>query len=174
MARLRRGAHVVGVAAGLLVAWSGPAGAVTVSDEMTFRAAWSNAAETQIDLAADITLTCAGGGTAQRNGATALTLDGHGHSITQTCANSNAIVVLSNAFGVSMVMLRNVTITHGKATGSLTLTNSTVNATTDSNNVSESVTVEVRKRHQPRPHQPRPHQPPAPAALVQAVVRFTG
>jgi len=183
-------AAALSLAAGVLGAWSGPAGAVTVTDETTFRAAWSNTAETQIDLAADITLTCAGGGTAQRNSATALTLEGHGHSITQTCANSIALTVIDSASGASMVILRNVTITHGKATRSLAIMAATADASTDSNTFSEPLTVEVRKKGKPRPDKPRPDKPrpdkprrrqptpvpaaPAPAAPVLAVVRFTG
>ena len=139
------------------VALSAPAGAVTVTDETSFRAAWSNATETKIDLAADITLTCGGGGTAQRNSTTALIIDGHGHSITQTCANS---IVVNNPFGVSM--FRNVTITGANAPNTV------------GGAMSQPITVEVRKRHKPRKHQPSPHQQPAPAASVPAVVRFTG
>ncbi len=86
-----------------------PAGATTVNDEATFRAAWTNAAETQIDLAANITLTCGGGGVAVRNSATALNLDGHGHSITQTCADNGVL----RQDGTGALALQNVTITGG-------------------------------------------------------------
>jgi len=34
-----------------------PAGAITVTDEASFRAAWTNPAETQIDLSNDVTFT---------------------------------------------------------------------------------------------------------------------
>jgi len=101
---------VVGLAAaGLLAFGSTPASATTVNDETTFRAAWINPAETQIDLAADITLTCGGGGVAVRNSSTALTLDGHGHTITQACANNGVL----QQDGSGALTLRAVTITGG-------------------------------------------------------------
>jgi len=165
--RHRRSARVVsavvalGVGVAVLVACTAPAGAITVSDEATFRAAWSNPAETRIDLATDITLTCGGGGTAQRDSTAALTIDGHGHNITQTCANHAALV---SPLGVSM--FRNVTVTGDDAPDPA------------GNRIGQSMTVEVRRRHQPRRHQPRPHQPRAgpavPAQPVLAVARFTG
>lgn len=192
MARLRRRAHgarllvALGLVANLLLAWSDPAGAVTVTDETTLRAAWSNPAETQIDLAADITLTCDGGGTSQRNSTIPLTVDGHGHSITQRCANSLALVVPDDASGGggSPVTLRNVSVKRVNATVPATLTNSSTagNPSGTVGEVSESMTVQVRKarHHHPRRHgsHPAPAAPvpaaPAPAAPVQAVVRFTG
>jgi predicted outer membrane repeat protein len=111
-----------------------PAGAVTVTDEATFRAAWIAPATATIDLAADITLTCPGGGTATRPvGAVALTLDGHGHTITQTCPFNQVLFVDAT----TATTFANVTITGGQATagqtgggikthGPLTLTNSVV------------------------------------------------
>ena len=167
-------ALALGVA--LLVTSTAPAGAVTVNDEATFRAAWSNAAETQIDLTADITLTC-GSGAAQRNSATPLILDGHGHSITPACADRPALVVL-NATSVansSPVTFRNVTINRGNA-DSVALTSSSASG----NALGQVITVEVRRLHHPRHHQPRPHQPrlvpaaPVPARPVLAVANFTG
>jgi hypothetical protein len=69
--RLVSAVGVLGLAVAALAALgSGPAGATTVSDETSFRDAWVTAAETQIDLAADITLTCtdgAGNGVSVRN-----------------------------------------------------------------------------------------------------------
>ena len=190
--RQRRSARVVcaavaalGLGAAFLVMWTPPAGAVTVDDEATFRAAWSNPAESQIHLAADVTLTC-GGGVAPRNSATALTVDGHGHSITETCATSPALVVLNDASGggSSPVTFRNVTINGGNATRSGALTNSVIAGGNASNGagsgVNQVITVDVRKRHEGRHHHPRGHRPrttpaaPLPAAPVQAVVRFTG
>jgi hypothetical protein len=174
-------AVALGLVAGVLMAWADPAGAVTVTDETTLRAAWSNSAETQIDLAADIRLTCAGGGTSQRKSAMPLTLDGHGHSITQTCANSLALVVLNDASGggASPVTLLNVTVNPGNAALPATLTNSRItgNPSSAAGGVSQVITVQVRKarHHQPRRHRSRPAPAaPAPAAPVQAVVRFTG
>jgi hypothetical protein len=101
---------VLGVAAAGIVTFGlTPAAATTVNDETTFRAAWINPAETQIDLAADITLTCGGGGVAIRNSSTALTLDGHGHTITQTCANNGVL----QQDGSGALTFRAVTITGG-------------------------------------------------------------
>jgi len=171
-------AVALSLGAGLLVLWPVPAGAVTVNDESAFRAAWSNPAETQIDLAADITLTC-GSGAAQRNSATPLTLDGHGHTITPACADRPALVVL-NAASVgnsSPVTFRNVTINRGNATDSVALTSSSAFW---GNGLGQVITVEVRRLHhlhhrQPRPHQPRPvPAAPVPARPVLGMPRFTG
>lgn len=112
---LRRAAFVLAtlaLAGGGAVAVSSPAGATTVTDEATFRAAWSDVNETQIDLAADITLTCPGGA-AVRGATTALTLDGHGHSITQSCPGNR--VLAQN--GTGALTIQNVTITGGNTTG---------------------------------------------------------
>jgi hypothetical protein len=123
-----------------LAVWaSPPAGATTVNDETGFRAAWTNDATTSIDLGADITLTCGGGGTAVRS-ATAgpLTLDGHGHTITQTCANAQVLLVN----GTATTSFANVTITGGQANvgggggikshGPLILTNTVVTGNSSS------------------------------------------
>src|SRR6266545_2424169 len=146
MFRLRLGrvvAALAGVglgAAGLMAATSIPAAATTVSDEATFRAAWTNAAETQIDLTTDVALTCGGGGVAIRNSTTALTLDGHGHTVRQTCAANGVL----QQDGTGALTLQNVTITGGSNTapgyggglfshGPATFTNSAVWNNTSSN-----------------------------------------
>lgn len=99
------------VSASLLV-WAGPsAGAPPITDEAGFRAAFSNPAVTTIDLGADITLTCPGGGTVTRPSG-ALTLDGHGHSITQTCPGNQVL----DMTGTDPMSFSNVTITGGQAT----------------------------------------------------------
>jgi|RhiMetdeSRZDD1v2_1073273.scaffolds.fasta_scaffold71613_3 pectate lyase-like protein len=187
MDRLLRRAHgasvvaTLGLVASLLMAWSNPAGAVMVTDETTLRAAWLNPAETRIDLAADITLTCDGGDTGQRNSTIPLTLDGHGHSITLMCANSLALVVPNDAWGggASPVTLRNVNVKRGNAIVPAALTNSSItgNSSSTVGEVSQSMTVQVRKarHHRPRRHRSRPAPAaPTPVAPVQAVVRFTG
>jgi Putative pectate lyase-like adhesive domain len=131
----------IGLAAGGLVTWmSAPAAATTVTDEATFRSAWTNAAETQIDLTNDINLTCGGGGVAIRNSTTALTLDGHGHTVRQTCATNGAL----QQAGAGALTLQNVTITGGDNTvpgyggglfshGPATFSNSVVSGNTSSN-----------------------------------------
>jgi Putative pectate lyase-like adhesive domain/Bacterial Ig domain/PKD domain len=121
--------------AGLVVLTAGPAAATTVSDEASFRGAWTNPNEQQIDLATDITLTCGGGGQALRNSSTPVTVNGNGHTITQTCASQR---VLEQA-GSGALTFDGVTITGGTAPaaangggirapggGTVTLTNSTV------------------------------------------------
>jgi hypothetical protein len=123
--------------AGLVVVLAtAPAGATTVLDETTFRAAWTNPAETQIDLAANITLTCPGGASIRPNTATgAITVNGHGHTITQTCA-SNSVLIQD---GTGALTFQNVTITGGHAFDSgggiasdsnVSLMNSTVSGNT--------------------------------------------
>lgn len=126
------------LAAATLAVWaSSPAGATTVNDETSFRTAWTNDATTSIDLGADITLTCGGGGSAVRSvTAGPLTLDGHGHTITQTCANNQVLLVN----GTATTNFANVTITGGQADvgggggikshGPLTLTNTVVTGNT--------------------------------------------
>ena len=65
------GAAGLACASAMVVLADAPAAATTVNDESSFRTAWTNAAETQIDLAADITLTCGGGTAPTRNSSTA-------------------------------------------------------------------------------------------------------
>ena len=119
---------VVLTAAAFTVVMAAPAGATTVSDEATFRAAWANASETSIVLSADITLTNCGSGAPSRASATPLTLTGNGHTITQTCPGTR---VLSGG----AVTYDGVTITGGDAadfgggilaSASITLNNSLV------------------------------------------------
>ena len=102
-----------------------PAGATTVSNEAGFRAAWTNVSATKIDLTIDITLTCTGvnnDGVVSRNSSTAITVDGHGHTITQTCANGTNNGVLES-IGSGAVTLQNVTITGGNTSSSSVLPN---------------------------------------------------
>jgi hypothetical protein len=100
-------------AGGLAVLAASPAAATTVFDEANFRLRWANISETQIDLGADITLTCAGGGVAVRDAVlTSITVNGHGHTITQTCPNNG---VLAETSGLDFMTFQNVTITGGQA-----------------------------------------------------------
>ncbi|MGH8984891.1 MAG: choice-of-anchor Q domain-containing protein [Acidimicrobiia bacterium] len=119
-----------------------PAGAVTVSDEAGLRAAFADAAETQIDLANDITLVdcSAGGGDLERNSATALTINGNGFTITQTCAGER---VMRQA-GTGALTVDGITLTGGTDTGNgggidtdtapITVTNSTISDNTAGGN----------------------------------------
>jgi hypothetical protein len=133
---------VVTAGAGLVLT-SGPAAATTVSDEASFRSAWTNPNEHQIDLAADITLTCGGGGQAVRNSSTALTVGGNGHTVRQTCADQRVLQQVGNG----AITLDQVTITGGATPaavngagiqapggGTVTVTNSTVSGNTAGGN----------------------------------------
>jgi len=134
-------AGVVLAAGSLAVVGVSPAGATTVADEASFRAVWGNAAETQIDLAADITLTCDppnGGPRPARASATALVLDGHGHTITQACPGNGVL----GQTGTGAITLVDVTLTGADAPAAvgggirvlggapLTVTNSTITKNT--------------------------------------------
>lgn len=104
------------LAGAALVVVSSPAGATTVANEAELRAAF--AADAQVDLSADITLTDCTGPDAGAVGRPSsnpdpVTLDGHGFTITQTCESN---VVVQNALGALTV--RDVTITGGDAHGS--------------------------------------------------------
>ncbi len=122
------------------VATSGPAGA-TVTDDAGFRTAWTTQATGTIDLANDIVLGCtgvAGAGVSVRDLGTPIVVDGHGHTITQTCRVGSNNGVL-NQLGEGDVTLQNLTITGGQTNGdggglnmeepdtpSLTVINSTI------------------------------------------------
>jgi hypothetical protein len=99
---------VSGIAA--VIAFSAaPAGATTVTTEAEFRTAWNTDAD--IVLGADITLTCAAGGRAERTIDGDFTLDGQGHTITQTCPGNGVLKV--QAEGEPNGVVRNITITGG-------------------------------------------------------------
>jgi Right handed beta helix region len=123
---------VAGIVVGsVVVGFAGPATAVSVSTEAELKAAF--ATDTQIDVQADIVLTdCTGGGAVERTAAVTdpVTVDGHGHTILQTCADN---VFLQDGSGLFTV--QNLAITGGHATGNgggifaagpLTLTNTTI------------------------------------------------
>ncbi len=119
---------------GMLVVQAAPAHATSVNNEAGFRAAWSNPAETQIDLAADITLTDCVLGSPFHSGA-AITLIGHGHTLRQTCTGQSVV----SADGFLAVTVEEVTITGGASSkfgggiddggvGPLTVSGSTITA----------------------------------------------
>jgi hypothetical protein len=98
---------------GVIIGLSGTAGATTVSTEAELRTAF--ATDSTIDVAADITLTdCTGGGAVERLvGVTGpITIDGHGHTIRQTCTDN---VFIQN--GPGLFTAENLTITGGHAAG---------------------------------------------------------
>jgi len=95
----------------LVGALAGPAVAVSVSDEAELRAAF--ATDTSIDVEADITLIdCSDGGDVARlPGVTdPVTINGHGHTIRQTCPHR---VFFQGGSGLMTV--RNLTITGGNS-----------------------------------------------------------
>src|SRR4051812_33838147 len=99
--------------AGLLAGLATPAAATTGTDQAGVRAAFADADETQIDLANDITLSdCAGaafGEVRRVSPNTDLTLDGHGFTVTQTCATAGVF----GQNGDFALTFQNVTITGG-------------------------------------------------------------
>jgi hypothetical protein len=102
------------VASSLAVAvGSGTAAATTVGDEASFRTAWADATETTIVLDADIVLTCANGGVAVRDSATAVTVSGDAHTVRQSCPGNG--VLRQN--GAGSVTLQSVIVTGGTAPG---------------------------------------------------------
>src|SRR6266511_2737640 len=132
MRHLRNALLVAALTAGIvLVGLAGPAGAVQVSNEAELKTAF--ASDTQIDIEADITLTdCTGGGAGELAAAVTdpVTVDGHGHTVHQTCPEN---VFIQDGSG--LLTVRNLTITGGHATGNgggifsagpLTLTNTTI------------------------------------------------
>lgn len=104
------------VGAGLVVLGASPAGATTVSDEASLRAAFGDPNETQIDLTADITLSsiCPDGDVG-RNSGTPLVVNGHGHSVTQTCASGTSRVF--TVINGTSLTFENITITGGHTVG---------------------------------------------------------
>jgi hypothetical protein len=110
-------ALAAGGAVSTLAIVAAPAGATTVSTEVEFRNAWAN--DSEITLAADIALTCGegGDGEALRSNDTPFTLDGQGHTISQTCVGSRVLHAEDDDGGPGGGVVRNVTITGGTGTG---------------------------------------------------------
>jgi hypothetical protein len=123
-------AALTALAGSAVLAVATPAGATPAFDEASFRAAWTADATTSIDLTADITLTCPGGTSIRSATAGPLTVDGHGHTIMQTCAANGVL----QADGTASTAFANITLTGGQANtggglktkGPTTFTNSQV------------------------------------------------
>lgn len=124
-------AALAAVPAVVLVGGASPAGAVPVGDEASFRTAWDTA--TDITLTANITLTCANGGDADRSSNDPVVLDGAGHTIALEVGCNDRVL---DQNGDGNTTLRNVTVTGGNTTsdgggyehdgtGSLTIESST-------------------------------------------------
>jgi len=124
-----------GVTLPLIALLPSPAAATPAGDETSFDNAWMTDSTTTIDLTADITLSCVGGTPIRSVTAGPLTVDGHGHTITQTCTGDGVL----QADGTASITLMNVSITGGtnggsgggiKEHGPLVLTNSVVHDNT--------------------------------------------
>jgi hypothetical protein len=107
LARWLRAAATAALVGGVvLVVTAGPAAATDVNDEASLRAAVANTSESSIVLTADVLLTCGGGAALVRNSATPLTIDGQGHTVSQTCSTNDLIdVVGSGSLTLTHVLL---------------------------------------------------------------------
>jgi hypothetical protein len=135
LGRLLVGVLAVGgwVAAPLVVAVvpAAPAGAITVSTEAQFRAAYTDGTQTTIDLTASVNLTCPGGTPTRLSGAAALTVNGHGFTINQSCASLNVLDSTNGALTLNGVTLTDTGGGSGAtgvnaASAGVTLLNSTI------------------------------------------------
>jgi predicted outer membrane repeat protein len=86
---------------------------VSVDTERELRAAWGNPRVTAIEVTADIFLRACEIGDPMRESARPVRLDGHGHTLRQTCFEKR----LLRQDGTGFVELRNVTLTRGGSDG---------------------------------------------------------
>src|SRR5262245_13551385 len=86
---------------------------VAVDTERELRAAWGNPRVTAIDVTADIFLRACELGDPMRESPRPVLLDGHGHTLRQTCFEKR----LLRQDGTGFVALRNVTLTRGGSDG---------------------------------------------------------
>jgi hypothetical protein len=86
---------------------------IAVDTESELRAAWGNPRVTAIDVTADIFLRACELGDPMRESARPVLLDGHGHTLRQTCFEKR----LLRQDGTGYVELRNVTLTRGGSDG---------------------------------------------------------
>ena len=86
---------------------------ISVDTESELRAAWGNPRVTAIDVTADIFLRACEVGDPMRESARPVLLDGHGHTLRQTCFEKR----LLRQDGTGFVELRNVTLTRGGSDG---------------------------------------------------------
>jgi predicted outer membrane repeat protein len=90
-----------------------PKGPVAVDTEKELRAAWANPRVTAIDVMANIFLRACELGDPMRESFRPILLDGHGHTLRQTCFEKR----LLRQDGTGFVELRNVTLTRGGSDG---------------------------------------------------------
>jgi predicted outer membrane repeat protein len=86
---------------------------VAVDAESELRAAWANPRVTAIDVTADISLRACERGDPMRESGRPVLLDGHGHTLRQTCFEKR----LLRQDGTGFVELTNVTLTRGGSDG---------------------------------------------------------
>jgi predicted outer membrane repeat protein len=86
---------------------------LSVDTESELRAAWGNPRVTAIDVTADIFLRACELGDPMRESAWPILLDGHGHTLRQTCFEKR----LLRQDGTGYVELRNVSLTRGGSDG---------------------------------------------------------
>jgi hypothetical protein len=86
---------------------------VAVGTESELRAAWANPRVTSIDVTNDIFLRACETGDPMRESGRPITLDGHGHTLRQTCFEKR----LLRQDGTGFVLLKNVTLTRGGSDG---------------------------------------------------------
>jgi hypothetical protein len=86
---------------------------MAVNTESELRAAWGNPRVTAIDVTADIFLRACEVGDPMRESSRPVVLDGHGHTLRQTCFEKR----LLRQDGTGYVELRNVTLTRGGSDG---------------------------------------------------------
>jgi predicted outer membrane repeat protein len=86
---------------------------LSVDTESELRAAWANPRVTAIDVTADIALRACELGDPMRESARPVLLDGHAHTLRQTCFEKR----LLRQDGTGFVELRNVTLTRGGSDG---------------------------------------------------------
>jgi hypothetical protein len=90
-----------------------PEGPVSVNTESELRAAWGNPSVTAIDVTANVFLRACELGDPMRESERPILLDGHGHTLRQTCFEKR----LLRQDGTGFVELRNVTLTRGGSDG---------------------------------------------------------
>src|SRR5581483_9093370 len=112
----------------------GIATATNAGDDATFRSAFANTTETQINLTADITMNC-GSGTFSRLTGSPLVVEGNGFKIDATGCNTQVI----DQSGTGDLTLQDITITGGsyslaggglQSNGNTTIINSTISGNT--------------------------------------------
>src|SRR5690606_28448856 len=91
--RTAAGVAATAVVAALTLGVASPAGAVSVADEASLRAAVGNPAEPPVTLTADNDLVDCAAGDLERVSATDLVIEGYGFTMEQTCPGERVLAV---------------------------------------------------------------------------------